>query len=72
LRFLVNDPKATSKQRLEACKMLFALEVNPNPTSSETPKPHYPNDIGSFLARIENTVSPGTVVSDELLKAIEA
>lgn len=28
LRTLVNDPKATAKQRLEASRMLFALETN--------------------------------------------
>ena len=29
LRYLANDPKARPAQRLEACRMLFALETDP-------------------------------------------
>jgi hypothetical protein len=37
LRTLANDPKATPAQRLEACKMLFELERNPDPRTVEQP-----------------------------------
>jgi hypothetical protein len=54
LRSLANDPKATPKQRLEACKMLFALETNPDRETSEShPKPRVYNDFSALLAKVE-------------------
>jgi hypothetical protein len=54
LRSLANDPKATPKQRLEACKMLFALETNPDREDSIPPStPRFSNDFSAVLAKIE-------------------
>jgi hypothetical protein len=54
LRSLANDPEATPKQRLEACKMLFALETNPGRDSSDSqPTPRFSNDLTALLAKIE-------------------
>ena len=54
LRSLANDPKATPAQRLTACKMLFALETNPDRDSSiPQPTPRLLNDMSALLAKIE-------------------
>lgn len=37
LRNLANDPNATPAQRLEACKMLFELETNPDLRTAAQP-----------------------------------
>ena len=53
---LSNDPNATPKQRLEACKMLFELETAPdsnNEQSNQTAK--YSNDLRSLAARFEQS-----------------
>jgi hypothetical protein len=54
LRFLANDPKATPQQRLEACKMLFALETAPELHSGQSKRtPNYSNDLRPLLAKCE-------------------
>jgi hypothetical protein len=54
LRSLANDSKATPKQRLEACKMLFALETDPLPrTSGSLHKAEYSREMIALAEKCE-------------------
>ena len=56
LRCLSNDPKATPKQRLEACKMLFELETAPEQSSEQINQmPSRSNDLRSLVAKCEHS-----------------
>lgn len=56
LRSLSNDPEATSKQRLEACKMLFLLETAPEPNSEQLEQtPKCLNNLRSLAAKLEQS-----------------
>ena len=49
LRTLVNDLEATPKQRLEACKMLFALETERG--AAIAPKPRYSKKLRELFRK---------------------
>lgn len=61
LRALANDPEATPKQRLEACKMLFALETGQERKDLESPPtPQISSRLQALLDKMEEPALPGT------------